>query len=235
MARAAHFRHAGAFYAWGHYWHDDVGTGRARGNVSGAMYHDFLQPGQVEQDCPGYCEPVHGIPWAVGEMIDAFFSGLSLHENKDIHHQWAETVYSAITPGADLSLVPDKMAAYILETPDWLAAYAGEAVGHQVGMFHSITVLRLNGIDQEKRIKDFYYDHLYKLHRHQTDATRSLENAARDALKGLCGHMMERRRGPLGYFLQHAVGGSAVHKRQHAAKRWVELSQIFIHMIEDAR
>lgn len=228
---AALARMGGHFYAWGHYWHHE--GGKCRGNVTGAILHPYLKDGQVEQDLPAYWEPVMGIPWAVGTMLDTFFSALSCHDNKELHQHWAENALGAIRPGADLSRVPDNLAAYILEKPEWLAAYADEKAAHQVGLMHAFVTLRLNGIDQDKRIKDFYYDHLHKLHRHQLDVRRSPENAVRAALSSLCAHYMDNRRGPFGYFLQHAVEGSAGHKREPRPKRWVELSQIFLQMIED--
>lgn len=232
MQDAALARMGGHYHAWGHYWHHD--GGKCRGNVTGAVLHTYMKPEQIEQDLPDYWEPVMGIPWAVAELIDTFFSGLSLHENKELHTAWAETVLGAINPGADLSRVPMKLAAYILEKPDWLAAYAGETVGHQAGMMHGIILLQMNGIDQVQRVRDFYNDHMHKLHRHQLDSSRSLENAGRAALHSLCIHLMEQRRGPLGYMLQHAVEGSAAHKREPRWKRWVEISQIFIQIIEDS-
>jgi hypothetical protein len=231
MQDAALARMGGHFYGWGHYWHPENG-GKCRGNVAGALLNVHLQPGQVEQDLPGYWEPVLGIPWLVGEMIDRFFSGLCLHDDKEIHTRWAEMVVDAIRPGADLSSVPDRLVAYILEQPEWLAAYADDWA-HHVGLMHSIVLLRLNGIDQAARVEDFYHAHIHKLHRHQTDG-RSTGNEARAALRSLATLYRENRQGPLGYFLQHAVHGSAVHKRENKGKRWAELSQIFLQMIEDS-
>lgn len=235
MQDAALARMGGHFYAWGHYWHPEM-EGKCRGNVTGALLHPYLEPGQVEQDIPAYWEPKLGIPWQVGELIDAFFSGLCLHENKDIHHGWAEQVIGVVTPGADLSPVADQMTAYILETPDWLAAYSDEECAHLIGYMHGIFTLRLNGIDQQKRIKDFYYKNIHKKHRHQVNTTPKdcdMENYGWGALRHLCS--VDQHRGPMWYFLQCAVNGSARHKRTHKAKQWVELSQIFLQMIEDCK
>lgn len=225
-------RMGGHFYGWGHYWHPEHG-GKCRGNVSGAILHQYLKDGQVEQDLPAYWEPVMGIPWTVGELLDVFFSALCCHPDKELHQHWAEQALGAVRPGADLSQVADKMAAYMLETPDWLAAYADEKGAHQVGLMSAFVTLRLNGINQDKRIKDFYYDHMHKLQRHQLDIRHAPEGAARAAMQSLCTLYMEQRRGPLGYFMQHAVEGSAAHRREQKTKRWVELSQIFLQMIED--
>lgn len=230
MQDAALARMGGHFYGWGCYWHPENG-GKCRGNVTGALLHMHLQPGQVEQDLPDYWEPVLGIPWLVGEMIDRFFSGLSSHDDKGIHERWAETVIGAITPGADLTGVPDRLVAYMLEQPEWLAAYADDWA-HQTGMMHSIVMLRLNSIDQAARLDDFYHAHIHKLHRHQTE--RGNGHEVRAALRSLTTLYRENRIGPLGYFLQHAVQGSAVHKRENKCKRWAELSQIFLQMIEDS-
>lgn len=229
---AALARMGGHFYGWGHYWHPE-NNGKCRGNVTGALLHAHLQPGQVEQDLPDYWEPVLGIPWQVGEMVDRFFSGLCLHDDKELHTRWAEQVITAIRPGADLTAVPDKLAAYILEQTEWLAAYADDWA-HQVGMMHAIVTLRLAGIDQGKRVDDFYYAHIHRLHRHQTEGRRSPANEARAALKSLCALYRENRRGPFSYFLQHAVDGSAAHRREKTGKRWAELAQIFLQMIEDS-
>lgn len=232
MQDAALARMGGHFYAWGHYWHPYM-AGKCRGNITGAVLHVHLKAGQVEQDLPDYWEPVLGIPWQVGEMMDRFFSGLSLHDDKELHTRWAEQVFSAIRPGADLSAVPDNMAAYILEQPEWMAAYADDWA-HQVGMMHAIVTLRLAGIDQGKRVDDFYFQHIHKLHRHQTEQGRDKSNHVRAALRSLCTLYREQRRGPLSYFLQHAVDGSAAHKREKTGKRWAELSQIFLQMVEDS-
>lgn len=232
IRRAALARMGGHFYAWGHYWHHE--GGKCRGNVSGAVLSHHLKEGQPEQACPDYWEPMLGIPWQVGELLDVFFSGLSLHENKDIHHGWAEQVFNAIRPGADLSAVPDNMVAYILETPEWLATYSDEECAHLIGYMHGIFTLRLNGIDQAARIKDFYYKNIHKKH-HSRFATASndckLENYGWGALRHLCS--VDQHRGPMGYFLGCAVKGSARNKRVHQSKQWVELSQIFLQMIED--
>lgn len=227
LADARDARLAGQFYAFGHHWHE------GRGNVSGAMYHHYLKAGEAEQLCPDYSVAVHGIPPLFMEMIDAFFSNLSLHSNKDIHQHWAETVYGAIVPGADLRGVPDRLATYILEQADWLAAYADEKVAHQVGLLHGIFLMRCNGIDQTQRLADFYHDHIHKLQRHQTEGKRDLSNYARAAMRSLCS--IDQYRGPYSYFLQYVVDGSAAHHRESKGKRWVELSQIFLQMIEDCR
>lgn len=218
----------GNFYAWGHYFHE------GKGNITGCMYHTHLQDGEVEQDCPKYSEPVHGIPWQIMEIADTIFGGLSLHDNKEIHQQWPEMFYDSIPVGADLSKVADSLMAYLLEKPEWLASYADEECAHLVGYMQGIFTLRLNGIDQSKRIKDFYYQNIHKKHhsRFRTGKDCKLDQYAWAAMRHICS--VDQHRGPVHYFLHACVDGSARKKSVPKGKQWVELSQIFMQMLGDA-
>lgn len=225
-------RMGGHLHAWGHYWNDGGMGGKFKGNVTGAALNRYLKPEQVEQDLPDYWEPALGIPALVAEMLDVFFSGLSLHDNKELHQHWPEQVLGAIQPGMDLTRVPDRLTAYMLEQPEWLAAYADEKAAHLVGLMHAIFLLRVEGIDQSKRLADFYYDHIHKLHLSRFRGTvMHLDGYVWAALRHLCS--IDKHRGPYGYFLKNAVDGRAAHRREPRGKHWVELSQIFLQMIED--
>lgn len=226
IQRAVKGRENGQFYGWGHYYHE------GKGNVSGVMYHPYLEDGQVEQDVKMYPEPVHGIPYAVAGIIDDFFSGLCCHDDKDLHQHWAERVYTAIPVGADLSRLPDRLAVYMLENTEWLADYACDRGGPLVGFMYAIFLLRLEGIDQTKRMKNFYYDHIHKLHRHQMNGRNKNENYVMAALSAICG-VDTNTNGAWHYFISHACHGSAVHKRTKYANRVADLSDIFIQMIKD--
>lgn len=232
IARAVALREAGAFYAWGHHWCE------GKGDVTGGMYHPYLQPGEVEQDCPKYSGAVHGIHWRAAELIDVFFHGLALNPDKQIHQTWAERVYETIRPGADITPVPDRLISYILERPEWLASYADEKGAHMVGMMQGIITLRrcafpdqLNGIDQEKRIKDLYYDHIHKLHMSRFQGERNPAYFVNAAMRSLCeAHL---RRGTMGYFLHNVVQARAGNNRAAQTREWADLSMIFLKLIED--
>jgi len=226
IARASLARTQGQFFAFGRYWDGE------RGNVSGVMYNMCLEVGQPEQDVANYSEAVHGIPSDVAGIINDIFGGLSCHDDKDLHQHWAERVYEAIPPGADLSKVPDTLAVYMLEHTEWLADYGSDKAGRLVGFMYAIFLLRMEGIDQTKRLNNFYYDHIHKLYRHQTDVRRNNENYVMAALRSICG-VDTNTNGAWHYFISHACHGSAVHKRTKYANRVADLSDIFIQMIKD--
>lgn len=230
---AALARMGGHFYGWGHYWHPYL-NGKCRGNVTGALLNPYLPAGKIEQELPMLWEPVLGIPWQVGELADEVFSMLCCHKDKSLADAWAEVFLDAIRPGADLSRVTDAIIAQVLEQPEWLAAYADEESAHGIGYMSGVFTLRLNGINQAKRIEDFYWKNIDKKHQHrfrttQTDAP--LVNYPWAALRSLCS--IGKHRGPLGYFLSYAVTGSARHLRVDKDERVNVLVARIIQMIKD--
>lgn len=228
IARARALRESDAFYGWGHFWHE------GKGNVSGGMYHSYLKPGETEQDVLKYPEPVHGIPVSAAKLFDYFFSGLCIHD-KEIAKAWAETVYEAIRPGADLSQLSNKIILHVLETPELLAEYADGKGAHLVGVMQGIYILRGMGINQDKRLIELHYDHLYKLHRHQLDGKHDTANYVMAALKALSSTPISGEDcGAVWYFLNHAMHGAAANKKRGKhGEEWYALSKVLIQKIKD--
>lgn len=227
ITRAAAHREAGNYYAWGHYWYE------GKGNVSGAMYHPYLQDGEVEQDCQDYPPSVHGIPVDVAGMIDTIFGGLSLDDDKELHTRWAERVYVAIPNGADLSQITNTIALHMLENPRWLVDYADDKGSHMIGLMNAFYILRAEGINPDKRMKNFYYDHIHGLHRHQLEGRRKTSNYAISAMSRLC-NVDTNPRGAWHYFLHDCVDGSAATLKQTKGKRWQAIADIFLQTLQDA-
>lgn len=227
IARAADFRKAKAFHAFGHYWHE------GKGNISGCMYHDFLKPGDPVQQCATLCESVHGIPWQIQEIADAIFGGLSCHDDKELFTTWAERFYEAIRPGADLLPVRDLLVQHMLEFSKWCKDFADEETEPQIDLMHSIYCLKVQGIDQQKRIKEFYYKYIHPMHHNKFNASYGNENNARAALKNLCSVNTTDGRGAFGYFLQSCVEGHANGKHHKRGQSWNELSKVFLRMLGD--
>lgn len=217
-------------------WHEDFPGAGYKGNISGVLLHRHLANGQSGPDCAYLWDHVAGIPWQVGEMADQIYCGLALLPNKRRYQEFAFNFLEAIRPGADLSNVPETMAAHMLEKAEWCAGFADEKTAHQAGIMHALMLMRMQGLDKDgKRIADFYNDHLYKLRRHQTECSGidiNPHNAARAALCSLCKHFMERRIGPLSYFLKNCVNGAAATGRASRAWHWLELSNTFLNILK---
>ncbi len=227
IARAADHRHAGNFYAWGHYWHE------GKGNVSGAMYHPYLKDDEVEQDCAAYPPSVHGIPVDVAGVIDTIFGGLSLCDDKELHTRWAERAYVAIPIGADLSNVNNQLALHMLENASWLLDYADDKGSHLIGLMTAFYILRAEGINPEKRIKNFYYDHIHKLHRHQLEGRRNHANYVVSAMSRLC-NVDTNPRGAWHYFIHDCVDGSAVSLKTTKGNRFKKVADLYLQLLQDA-
>ena len=227
IKRAREYRQNDQFYAWGHYWHE------GKGNVSGAMYHDHADKMLLDKNMLPYPAPdVHGIPINVATMADTFFAGLYTHKDKELYTLWAERFYEAIPEGADLTRVPYLMASHILNTPEWMLDYADERGAEMVDYMQAVCALCLAGIDQEKRVKDFYYDQIHGLHRHQLDGQKDVARYVYAAIRSLCG--VERN--PTGcwhYFLRHAVHGAAKHSGINRGLQWLDLSEEFLRIIRE--
>ena len=224
------WRRKGMYFAFGRYWDGE------KGNVSGGMYHEYLNSVQTVQDCPYYACTVHGIPTAVAGIIDVFFSGLSCIKDDDNNcsaNLWAESVYEAIPVGADLSKVADKMVMYVLENPEWLAAYADEKAAHLTGLMHGIFKIRLLGHDQSLDLKNFYYDHMHNMHRHQLQGHRDHSRYVNGALKAIS-EVNSNMLGEHSFFFKGAVSGSSRNLKIHHGERWRKLSEIFLQMLRDS-
>ena len=224
-------RRTQTFFAFVHYWDGE------KGNLSGCMYHEFLQSemGETQFDCKRYAPIIHGIPMEVAGIIDDIFAGLWCNKGMDKRRamQWAENVYTAIPVGADLSGVPDKLAAYILETPSWMAEYADERGAHLAGLMHGIFQLRIAGVNQAHRLEDFYYDHMAGLRKYQLDGRRKRQNYVMRGLKAIS-EVEYNQSGAWSHFLTSAVLGSAKHRKIHYGERWHDLSKIFLQILEDS-
>ena len=63
-----------------------------------------------------------GIPRLLARLKDHFYGRLSLERM----HAWPERFLSAITPGADLTMVPYRFAHWLLTDEDCIPRYAGD-------------------------------------------------------------------------------------------------------------
>ena len=227
LARLESYRAAGALHAFGHVWYE------GKGNVSGAMYHDHLFSGQIIQDCAQHAPRMHGIPVSMAYLIDHVFSGLSCAPDKAIHQLWPGRVYESMKPGTDLKHIVNSLVLHMLEKPEWLASYADEKGAHIVGLMHSIFVMRLHGIDQKDATTNFYHDHIRKRARYEMDGTRNRENYVYAALSAICG-IDDNTKGALYYFIHNACAGSADKFRVPPWRRYGEISNLIVKMIEDS-
>lgn len=218
----------GMFYANGRIW-----DGK-RGNITGAVYHPYMEAGETEHDLWQYPRIIHGIPHNVMCVANTIFNGLSFREDQSVYKDWPMRFYNALPGNKRISRVPDQLIYNMIADEKWIAEYADEKGAHLVGLMASIFVLRIEGIECGPRLMDIYHTHIHKLHRSRYMSIGSneskLQNYPYGAVKALC-DIVSNPGGAIDYFLNISTRGRARHEDKDPAKMWDLVADEFITLL----
>lgn len=229
LGRVAAAKELGMFRAFGRIWNGNCG------NITGAVYHPYMQDGETEHDLWQYPRIIHGIPHNVMVVANNIFSGLSTQKDKDVHQNWPERFYNALPGNRDISNVPDQLIYNMLANDKWLAGYSDEKGAHLVGLITAIFMLRIEGIECGPRLNQIYSDHIYKLH-HSRYITignnkEKLGNYAFGCARALC-DIVTNPTGAIYYFLDQCARGRALSDKRDLSETWAIIADDFIELLE---